>query len=495
MLGSWLGEGFPSPNSLRRQVIKQPAFYLFVAFLFSMPLMNPYVHGDGVGYYAYARAPLIQHNLRFEEDWRRANEYFAKTQTGPEGQVVPVAYTETGYVANLFTIGPAVLWSPFLLVAHGVVLTVDHLGGSIPADGFSRPYRIAMAFGTAFYGFLGLLLSFLFARNYVDEHWALLATLGVWGATSLPVYMYFNPSWSHAHSAFTVALYLWYWDRTRPQRSVGQWFILGLVAGLMIDTYFPNGVFLLIPLIEAVRGYLALIRSGDRAALGSQFGRNAVFLAAVILAVAPTLVTRAIIFGGPFRLGSYIALPWDWTAPHRWSVLFSSDHGLLTWTPVVACALGGLFLAGHEGKEIAAYCGVAALGFYYVIASYPYWDGTSSFGNRFFISLTPVFVLGFAFLLQRISEYFRSPRRALAVLAGVVGVFALWNAGFIFQWGMHLIPVRGPISWRQMVHNQVYTVPSQVAIKLDEYLFRRNTLMQEIEKRDIEEIDKRQPPP
>ena len=37
------------------------------------PLVNPIVHGDGVGYYAYVRAPLIEQNLDFTEDYRRAN--------------------------------------------------------------------------------------------------------------------------------------------------------------------------------------------------------------------------------------------------------------------------------------------------------------------------------------------------------------------------------------------------------------------------------------
>jgi hypothetical protein len=60
--------------------------------------------------------------------------------------------------------------------------------------------------GTAFYGFLGLLLSYSLARKYVAAHWAFLATLGIWGASSVPVYMYFNPAWSHAQSAFAVAL-------------------------------------------------------------------------------------------------------------------------------------------------------------------------------------------------------------------------------------------------------------------------------------------------
>jgi hypothetical protein len=50
---------------------------LFVCFLLTLPIVNPTVHGDGVGYYAYARAILIQHNLRFEEDWRHGNKLFS----------------------------------------------------------------------------------------------------------------------------------------------------------------------------------------------------------------------------------------------------------------------------------------------------------------------------------------------------------------------------------------------------------------------------------
>src|SRR5258708_37144191 len=133
---------------------------LLVLFLLSLPLVNPLVHGDGVGYYAYARAPLIQHNLRFEEDWRHANLYFSQARTLPNGQLNPSEYTETGYVGNLFSIGPAMLWTPFLLAAHAFVLCPDVLTAHIPAHGFSTPYILAMALGTAIYGFLGLLFSY-----------------------------------------------------------------------------------------------------------------------------------------------------------------------------------------------------------------------------------------------------------------------------------------------------------------------------------------------
>src|ERR1700685_1383874 len=101
---------------------------LLVFFLLSLPIANPTVHGDGVGYYAYARAILIQHNLRFEEDWRRANFNFLSRRIQGDERVRPEQYTPTGHVDNHFTVGPAILWAPFLVTAHVVVLAWDALG-------------------------------------------------------------------------------------------------------------------------------------------------------------------------------------------------------------------------------------------------------------------------------------------------------------------------------------------------------------------------------
>jgi len=463
---------------------------LLFVFLGSLALVNPIVHGDGVGYYAYARAPLIQHNLRFEEDWRHGNLYFSQTRTLSNGELRPDEYTETGYVSNLFSIGPALLWTPFLLAAHLTVLLADAIGAHIPTDGFSSPYLLAMALGTAFYGFLGLLFSYSLAKKYVDQRWAFLATLGVWGASSLPVYMYFNPAWSHAHSAFAVALFIWYWERTRGSRTLFQWILLGLIAGLMVDVYFVNGVFLVLPLVESLLAYWSLLKAKDYFAAGPLLAGNVGFLLAIILAFIPTLITRYIIFGGFLRFGSYTVLPWDWTAPNWRSVLFSSEHGLFSWTPILALAIVGLLLAPRAARTLALFLALTAAGFYYVISSYPFWHGMASFGNRFFISLTPVFIFGLALLLQRFAGFFRSPNRAFAASSLLLLLFILWNLGFIFQWGAHLISPRGPVSFSQVAYNQFFVVPRQISADLQRYLFKRKALMQQIEQKDVEQLQK-----
>lgn len=463
---------------------------LLLLFLASLVLVNPIVHGDGVGYYAYARAPLIQHNLRFDEDWRHANQYFSQARTLSNGQLRPDEYTETGYVGNLFSIGPALLWAPFLLAAHAVVLLADTFGAHIPADGFSSPYLVAMALGTAVYGFLGLLLSYLLARKYVQERWAFLATLGIWGASSLPVYMYFNPAWSHAHSAFAVALFVWYWERTRGRRSILQWLLLGLSAGLMVDVYFINGVFLVLPLVESLVAYWNFGKARSYHAAGPLLAGNICFLLAAILAFVPTLITRYIIFGGILRFGSYTRLPWDWSAPNWRSVLFSSEHGLISWTPILGFAIAGLFFAPRAVRSLSLLLAFAAAGFYYVISSYPYWHGMSSFGNRFFISLTPIFIFGLSLLLQRFAELLRSENRAFIASSSIVLLLIFWNLGFIFQWGAHLISPRGPVSFSQVAYNQFFVVPRQISIDLQRYLFKRKAMMQQIEQKDIEQLQK-----
>jgi hypothetical protein len=60
----------------------------------------------------------------------------------------------------------------------------------------------------------------------------------------------------------------------------------------------------------------------------------------------------------------------------------------------------------------------------------------------------------------------------------------------MFQWGTHLVPARGNISWSAMVHNQFQVVPRQISTKVQNYLFHRAYLMEQIEQRDIEQMNK-----
>ena len=459
---------------------------LIVIFLFTLPLVNPWVRGDGVGYYAYARALLIEHSLDFRKDWQSANPSFTMSRLDSNGSILPENYSATGHIQNHFTIGPAILWTPFLIVAHAFVILSDALGAHIPADGFSWPYLYSMAVATALYGFLGLFISFRLARRYFGEASAMVATVGIWFASSLPVYMYFNPSWSHALSAFVVALFLWYWNETRESRSLLQWILLGLLTGLALDVYYPNFVIILMPALESLAVYAGITPKVPGKAARFAIG-NIGYSAAFFLGFLPTLITRWIIYGSGVETGYVPISDWAWLRPQLLSVLVSSDHGVLSWTPIVLFAVAGLFALMRRDRQlgIILLCVVAV--FEYFIGAYPTWDGLSSFGNRFFVSLTAIFVLGLAGGVELLGSVLTAGR-ARALAYGATAALIVWNLAFIYQWGMHLVPARGPISWRQMAYNQFAVVPERIASDIGQYFVHRTRLMKHIESVDVDQL-------
>lgn len=464
---------------------------LAVLLAISLPLLNPWVRGDGVGYYAFARAPLIQHNLDFAPDYQHANQGFRETRLDSSGAPKEMFRTVTGHLENHFTVGPAILWAPFLVLAHIGVLLARAFGATLPADGFSLPYLLAMAFGTLFYGFLALVLSYHVACRFVAARWALLATVAVWWASSLPVYMYFNPAWSHAHSAFAVALFFWYWLRTRESRGLWQWIILALIAALMLNIYYANAVVLALLVPEALSDYNAAIsRAKENAPRISALARYHIIFCSVIFAgLLPTFLSKYAVYGGFFKTGYISVTNWAWRSPWLLSLLFSTNHGLFSWTPLLLIAAIGIFLFCWQVPSLRVSILAVILGFYYFIAAYPDWAGISSYGNRFFVGFTVFFVLGLAVVIEAIAARFSRPSTAFACAAAVLAVFIIWNLGLIFQWGAHLIPARGPVSVRLVVYNQFHIVPRQISSQLQSYLLRRNDTLHQIEQKDLEQLN------
>ncbi|HWF37493.1 MAG TPA: hypothetical protein VG322_03175 [Candidatus Acidoferrales bacterium] len=444
--------------------------------------MRPSVFSDGRGYYAYLRSPLIDHNLRFASDWNSppqkvlydckscppsARKYWNHPANSLlfinlNGRIYENPITKTGHLPNFYTVGPAMLWLPFVGAAHFAVLASNHWGSAIPADGHSWPYVFALSMATAFYGFLGLYLAFQLAKKFVEERWAFWATLGIWFASSLPSSMYVQPSWSHTHSAFAVALFLWYWHRTRASRTWRQWLYLGLISGLMVDIYLANGIFLLAPGVDCVLAYARSWR--DPRALWANLRLHLLFAASAIAAFSPMLITRQIVFGNPFTLGMYGNVAWNWTSPNFRAVLFSSKDGIFVCTPILLLAVLGLLALWRKNPSVGGICILLTTAFYALISFYPWWHGVYSFGNRFFISLTPIFVLGLAAAFSWAAQLWGDSRVAARRLVPVTVLLIVWNLGLVYQWSTYLFFPEGvgTVSWSEVLDNQIRVVPVQI---------------------------------
>jgi hypothetical protein len=99
-----------------------------------------------------------------------------------------------------------------------------------------------------------------------------------------------------------------------------------------------------------------------------------------------------------------------------------------------------------------------------------------------------MFVLGLAAFLEWIVRYSSSRRATIATWA-VLGLLIAWNLGLIFQWGTHLIPARGPISWREAAYNQVAVVPANAFRTVENYFSQRSQMMRRIEQEDMKLLD------
>jgi hypothetical protein len=443
-----------------------------VVVLLSLAAVNPYVRGDGNGYYAWLVSPVIDGDVDFTNQFRRADPLFQTLIFEPDGSVRPEARTDNGHVRNQWSVGPAVLWAPWFLVAHAGVAIARLAGASIPADGYSWPYLWAVSIGTAAYGWLAMWLSVRIAAGLGLTRGIGLAVLGIALGSSLPVYQFFLPFHVHALCAFAVAAYLAFWMARRARMDARDWWVWGALAGLMVQVYQLNGILLIVAAWQLV---LAVRSSGASAALLHAMR----FTAAGLLACLPQIVGKSLLYGSPLRTGYQDEFVW--MAPRLWDTAWSANHGVLLWTPVLILALAGLARLIRDRRDLVV-LGVVVVAFYIVVACYQNWHGQSSFGNRFFVSLTPVFLVGLAVLADAAVRAGRG-----RVMGALLVVLVWWNVGVAFQWGTNIIPNRGPVRFSEVARNQVTVVPARLAAFAARYLLNRRGLVDEIEHGDRDE--------
>ena len=320
--------------------------------------VNPHIRSDGNEYYAYVRSLVIDHDLQFDNEYARAEETFKDAMTGE------LTVSPAGYRRNIASVGPSMLWAPFFLAGHAAVYVMQSRGQAVPADGFSWPYLWACAGGTALYAFIGLWLSYKMALRFAAPTAALFATIAVWLASSLPVYLYFLPFHAHALAMFSVAWFLWRWFRLRDGAdSRSSWFIWGMSGGVAFAVYYLDGIVLAVALVEWV---MRAVRS--RQFVATLVG-GAMFLAGAAVVVAPGLAIKGLLDGSLFATG-YQGTIFFWRDPRLMAVAFSPEHGLFSWTPVLLLAALGLLFAVRRAPVPGSIVTVTAIGFFYAAAAY-----------------------------------------------------------------------------------------------------------------------------
>ena len=169
---------------------------LILLFLVSLPAVTARLYAsDEIQYFAFLRSAWFDHDLSFDNEYRYFYDRGIARAFGFEETFLE-NITPTGRRYNFGTVGCAMLWAPFYGAADLTVRAMRLAGSSVAADGFSRPYLAAVAYGSAVYGFLAVLLSIRVARRLTGS--GSLAGAAVWLGTPLLFYMYVAPGMAHA---------------------------------------------------------------------------------------------------------------------------------------------------------------------------------------------------------------------------------------------------------------------------------------------------------
>ncbi len=390
------------------------------------------LNGAGLAFIGFLLVLLLCFQVSYQRAGSDGRSYFVQVRSLVMDGDLDFANDEAAFggYARQYAFGAPVLWSPFFIAGHAWLHGVNALGGQYATDGYTYPYQRAIGLATLVYGFLGLLLAYRVLRAYFSRSLSAIATIGVCTTSFLVWYLIAENSMVHGVTMFSTTLFLFLWHRYRRGPTLVEWGWLGAAAGLMATVRWQDGVFAALPVADLLWANWRARAADPPARRARAAARDlTVFGLAALVTFSPQMAFWKAVYG------SWIYLPTrehgfhpGLIPPFLTEVLFSANHGLLSWTPVIALSLVGLALFGREHRRVALVLAAGFLGQVWVNGAVEIWWGGTGFGARRFANSVLVFALGLAALLAFLE---RRPR-----VAPVAGLFALFAYNATFMLGM-----------------------------------------------------------
>lgn len=363
-------------------------------------------------YYAQLRSPIIENDLDFRNE----------TITGG----LEMQFTATGLQHSPWPIGPSILWSPFFLVAHILVLLVNPQ----QATGLSAPYVALVSLGSGLYGAFGVLVIYRICRFFGGRYLSLLTSILSACATPLFFYIFRQPIMAHTTALLATGLVVWIYlllqHNQLPVRKSG--LLFGVFLGLSFLTRWSGLLIGVFPLAFYVGLMQRAIKEKDGAAM------KAVSLQILILAGSflSTILPQMALW---YRIHNrFLILPQESVAfvdsilpVNTLNVFLHTNRGLLLWAPfVVLCLFGIPYVSDLRLKSISlAY----VLSMILLIGYRVDWFSGGGFGARYFIEALPVLAIGFMSLWKgNLDDLSMKALLCVCVIAFIAHQFTLLHA-------------------------------------------------------------------
>lgn len=362
------------------------------------------IKADGKGYYDYLPSVFIFHDLD-----RKNHNRFENHQVYERVNKLSVYVPYGKFLVNKYPVGTSLMISPFFFITYAI----DRTQGE-EVNVFSRPFNISIFHAAVFYLFLSLFFLKKLLKLYDFKYFTILIIqLLLIFATAVPLYSSYDAAFSHIYSLFAITTFLYclkyYFSKLEKRYILYCMIMLGLIV---LIRPFNILVVLFIPFIA---GSFEQLKSGINGMIKSPvyfFSGIAIFLLIVSIQLMAWYLQT-----GTFLLYSYQNEGFNLNSPQIINVLFSYRKGLFIYTPVLLLSFAGLIKLFLEKKY---YLFISWLMFFvlitYFISSWWCWYYGGSYGMRPYIDYYVIFFIPFAYFLDKVSLWIKTPFVLLAML-------------------------------------------------------------------------------
>lgn len=305
--------------------------------------------------------------------------------------------TKDGKKLIKMTMGMALLYSPFFIVAHYIAPILHD-----SQDAYSATYQTLMAFSSIFYLMLGLYYLRKLMLNFYSDRISAAVIACLFFGTNLFCYSTCNGEFlmPHTYLFSLTCLVMYFTKKLHDEPSARGLFLLGFLVGLITLIRPTNGIIVLVPLLYGINDMIAL---KQRIFLSrAKIRKISIFTVAFLVPIIPQLIYWKATTGR-FIFYSYLDNSFFFLHPHILEGLFGFRKGLFIYTPILFFAILAFLKFRKVTKGFFLPIVVILPIFTYVTLSWWCWWYGGSFGNRPFIDIYPLFALPFAGTLRYIT--------------------------------------------------------------------------------------------
>ena len=298
-------------------------------------------------------------------------------------------HLNSGNKVNKYAIGQAVLFSPFFFVAHVFAIVSDNY----PADGYSRPYQLAIWLGSILFSILGLLLLRKVLLHYFEDSiamWTILALgLGTHWMEYAAISNGMNHTWLFTLLCALILFSIRFYKKTDWTSAMG----IGVCLGLAILTRPTEIILIFIPLLWGIHS------------IKNRVNFFLINWPKVVLAMAicGLIVSIQMIYwkcvAGEWIIYSYAGQGFNWSNPKIWRGLMGSKIGWWLYTPIMLLAMFGWYGLYKKNKAIFWPTFLTGLMAIYVTMSWAHWEEGGGLGQRNLIQAYPLFAFPLATII------------------------------------------------------------------------------------------------